>query len=62
MAKDQREQRDIDRDEELARQETVRKAVAKHELEARKEAEQLLQDQRDKEAGVTGIKVVEGKP
>lgn len=62
MAKDDREQRVIDREQELARQEAVRKAVQKHELQARKDAEKALQDQRDKEAGVTGIHVVEGKP
>jgi hypothetical protein len=55
-----KEQREIDRDEELARQKVVRDAVAKHELEARKEAEKLLEDQRKFET--TGIKTVEGKP
>ena len=39
-----REQRDIDRDEELARQEVVRKAVADHEIEAREEAVKRLAD------------------
>lgn len=60
MAKDDREQREIDRDEELARQKVVRDAVAKHELEARKEAEKLLEEQKKFEA--TGIHSVEGKP
>ena len=58
--KDKREQRDIDRDEELARQEVVRKAVEKNELEARKEAEEALRRQGAYEA--TGVKTVEGKP
>ena len=56
----QREQRDIDRDEELARQEVVRKAVEKHELAARKEAEEALRRQGVYET--TGIRTVEGKP
>jgi hypothetical protein len=55
-----REQRDIDREEELARQKKVTDAVAKHELEARKEAEDRLTEQARFEA--TGIHTVEGKP
>ena len=58
--KDKREQRDIDRDEELARQEVVRKAVEKNELAARKEAEEALRRQGAYET--TGVKTVEGKP
>jgi CMP-N-acetylneuraminic acid synthetase len=60
MAKEAKEQREIDRDEELARQKTVTDAVAKHELEARKEAEDALAAQAKYE--VTGIRTVEGKP
>jgi hypothetical protein len=55
-----REQREIDREEELARQKKVTDAVAKHELEARKEAEDRLTEQARFEA--TGIHTVEGKP
>ena len=64
MAKDEkappREQREIDREEELARQKKVTDAIAKHELEARKEAEEALRRQGQYEA--TGIRTVEGKP
>jgi len=55
-----KEQRQIDREAELARQKVVTDAVAKHELEARKEAEDRLTEQKRYEA--TGIHTVEGKP
>lgn len=63
MAKEkepEREQRDIDREEELARQKKVTDAIAKHELEERAAAEKRLRDQEQFEA--TGIRTVEGKP
>jgi hypothetical protein len=55
-----KEQRQIDREEELARQKKVSDAVAAHELEARKEAEDRLREQEKYE--LTGIHTVEGKP
>jgi hypothetical protein len=39
-----KEQRDIDREEELARQKKVTDALAAHEKEAREEAEKRLED------------------
>ena len=66
MAKDEtpkeppKEQRQIDREEELARQKKVTDALAKHELAERAAAEKLLRDQEQFET--TGIRVVEGKP
>jgi hypothetical protein len=62
VAKDKEpvDQISLDRQEELARQQKVRDAVAKHELEARAEAAEILRRQRVYET--TGIRTVEGKP
>lgn len=60
MVKATKEQREIDREDELARQKTVTDALAKHEEEERKAAEDALKAQAKYE--LTGIRVMEGKP
>lgn len=63
MAKEKvepKDQRQVDREAELAKQKEVTDALAKHELESRKEAEEALRRQGVYET--TGIRTVEGKP
>lgn len=61
MAKDKevpKEQRTLDREAELAKQQHINDEMEKFYKEQREAAEKALQEQRDKEADVHNIKVV----
>jgi hypothetical protein len=60
MAKETKDQREIDREAELARQKEVTDALAANEAEQLKVAQDALKEQQRYET--TGIRTVEGKP